>query len=340
MKNFRFCFLLIALGMNSGCYYLKSAYHQIGLLTSAQNLDETLASDQLSATEKQKLMLVKKVKDFATTDLGLTANKNYTTYVQLNRPYVTYVVSAAPKWKLEHYLWSFPIIGSAPYKGFFNESEAQDEARSLEKENFDTYVRGVSAYSTLGWFKDPVLSSMLRYKDHDLVNTIIHESVHATLYIKNSADFNERLASFLGNKGTELFYLKLEGESSETLKLIRLENQDEKLFSDFISKELKDLGVWYSEQKNNNETERESRLQQIQQRFMNEIKPQLKTNTLTYFEKIKLNNARLNVYKTYLEDQSHFKQAYENSANDFQKFIHKCKSLENSKDPLKDLQSM
>ena len=127
--------------------------------------------------------------------------KNYSTFVNLHRPYVTYIVSAAPKNELKYYTWYFPIIGSVPYKGYFNEAGANGEARDLASEGYDTYVRGVTAYSTLGWFKDPILSSMLAYSDYDMVNTIIHETVHTTIYIKSNANFNERLASYLGDLG-------------------------------------------------------------------------------------------------------------------------------------------
>jgi len=189
-------------------YYLKSAYHQAKLLKSRVDIEEAIKSSTLSQENKQKLLLATEARVFAENSLKLKKTKNYTSFVQLDRPYVSYILRAAPIYELKHYLWSFPIVGDLPYKGYFSEEEAKSAAKDFSHKEYDTYVRGVTAYSTLGYFNDPILSSMLRYQNHDLVNTIIHETVHATIYIKNNADFNERLATFIGNKGAELFYLK------------------------------------------------------------------------------------------------------------------------------------
>ncbi len=198
----------------------------------------------------------------------------------------------------------------------------------MKAENFDVYVRGVSASSTLGWFKDPLLSSMLRYKDHDLVNTIIHESVHATLFIKSEADFNERLATFLGNKGMEMYYLEKEGVNSETLKLVKNENIDEKKFSDFITNEIKILETWYQEQNEQNEEVRQARLNQIKNNFKEKLKPHLITDSYTKFDTLDLNNARIIVYKTYLQDMSDLEELYRLNDNNFENFFECVKKLE------------
>ncbi len=264
-KIYRITFVL-TLFLNTGCqlgYFMKSAYNQLSLLSSREPIDKAIQSDKLTDKEKGKLLLAEKAKIFAEEKLHLTKSKNYSSFAQLDRPYVTYVVSAAPKWQLKHYIFSYPIVGDMPYKGFFNEKDAIEEETELKQMNLDTYRRGVSAYSTLGWFNDPVLSSMLTYSDHDLVNTIIHESVHATLYIKNSADFNERLAVFLGNKGTELYYLETEGADSKTIKLIKEENEDDLIFSKFISQKIIDLEMWYKNNKSIDESLRTEQFDKI-----------------------------------------------------------------------------
>lgn len=287
----------------------------------------------LSEDQKRKLQLAQKAKSFAEDDLGLVKTKNYTSFVKLDRPYVTYVVSAAYPWEMKHYLWHFPIVGEVPYKGFFNEDDAKAEEKSLKDEGLDTYRRGVSAYSTLGWFRDPVLSSMLAYKDHDLVNTIIHETVHATIYIKSSADFNERLATFLGNVGAEDFYRKKEGPESATVKLIHLENEDEKLFSTFISKEIKNLEAWYKGLKEKSEPLRQARLKEVQDRFKKDVLPKMKSGSYKRFAENDLNNARLLVYRTYLEDQTDFNSIFEKLGRDFKAFVNLAKKLEKEDHP-------
>ncbi|MGE9744687.1 aminopeptidase [Bdellovibrio bacteriovorus] len=337
--------LLAVATLNSGCqmgYLMKSGYGQMKLMNSRVPVEEALKDPKLAEDKKKKLLLAQEARIFAETELHLKTTKNYTSYAELGRPYVTYVVSAAPKWELKHHQWSYPFMGKMPYKGFFNEDDAKEEEKSLHQDNLDTYMRGVSAYSTLGWFNDPILSSMLRYDDYDLVNTIIHETVHATLYIKNSADFNERLATFLGNKGAELFYLKKEGADSPTLKLIQSENDDSKVFSKFISAELDALEKWYKElpASERSEEKRAQRIQQIQSKFSSEIVPHLKTDSYKKFADAKLNNARLLVYRTYMQDLSDFEKLYEIRDRNYFSFIEACRGLEKAKDPSAELKKM
>ncbi|MFN9068049.1 MAG: aminopeptidase, partial [Bdellovibrionales bacterium] len=193
-------------GLLGGCYTLKSAYHQMQMLSSTESYESALNRKEITNDEKSKLKLALSVIEFTKTEFKLESDGNYSNVVWLDRPYVTWVVSAAYKWELKSHEWYFPIVGKVPYLGFFNESEAKSEEKVLAEKDYDTYLRGVSAYSTLGWFKDPLLSSMLRYEERDLVETLIHELVHTTFWVKNSVDFNERLASFLGQKGALIFY--------------------------------------------------------------------------------------------------------------------------------------
>ena len=336
--------LLICLFLaNTGCqltYYAKSAYNQMSILNQRVPLEKVLQDEKISAEYKVKILLAQKAKEFAEEKLSLKKSASYSTYVGLNRPYATYVVSAAPKWELKHHHWSYLFVGEMPYKGFFSLDEAKEEEESLKKQNLDTYLRGVSAYSTLGWFNDPILSSMMGYADYDLVNTIIHETVHATLYIKNSADFNERMAVFLGNKGAELFYLDAEGKNSATLKEIQNENEDDKKFSEFISTELNDLTTWYKAQKEQTEDLRIARIKEIQARFSQQLQPKLTTKAHDYFAKIELNNARLNLYKTYFQDLSDFEKLFVKVNGNFVQFLEACKKLEKHEKPEVGLKEM
>ncbi len=250
---------------------------------------------------------------------------------------MTYLVQASPQYEVEHYLWSYPLVGSLPYKGFFEKEDAVKESNTLKQKGYDTMVRGVKAYSTLGWLKDPILSSMLTYKDSELVNLIIHESTHATLYIKSSADFNEQLASFVGNEGTEQFYRFKEGPLSETLKKILNTNHDEKMFSKFISEEIQKLKKWYADNPTkHNSNDKIARLQEINKNFV-KIKREFVTTDFDFFEKSELNNAVLIGYKTYSEDMDNFEIAYKNVNKDMRRFLEVCKNLKNSKNPKEDL---
>ncbi|MGE3975592.1 MAG: aminopeptidase [Bdellovibrionales bacterium] len=330
-------FLLTALMTLTSChlnYLVKSGYHQAKILSRQIPLEEARKLPHLNEEQRRKLDLASEVMQFIVRDLKLQTFNNYSTYSQLDGPYVTYAVSAAEAYRLQPYLWHFPIVGDVPYKGFFEEQDAKVESDMLSTQGYDTYVRGVSAYSTLGWFKDPLLSSMLRYEDSDLVNTLIHETIHANLYIKSSADFNERLATFLGNLGTELFYAQKLGTKNSIMAAIQ--QVDNKLFSDFITKELEDLKQWYVSS-TPTAALKEARLKEIQTRFTKNIRPRLKTRAYEGFEKEPLNNAKLLAYSTYMADLSEFQKVYDKMGKDFGKFFEFCKSLASSGNPEEDL---
>ncbi|MCB0422670.1 MAG: aminopeptidase, partial [Bdellovibrionales bacterium] len=336
-KNLRDLLILAALTpFLHGClatYLVKSSYHQVKLLSSREPLENVLKMEGLSEETKRKLQLAQSAKVFAETNLGLTPTDNYNSFVNIDRPYVTYIVRVAEYDRLKGRNWWYPIVGSLPYKGFFSKEEAIEEAKSFDPKKYDTYVRGATAYSTLGWFDDPILSSMLGYQDAQLINLIIHESVHATIYIKGQADFNERLATFLGDIGTEKYYLSLEGEGSPTVARIKKENEDKKIFSEFMSRELKDLKTWYLEKKQFSDEEKTERLKAIQEKFTAETLPKLQIYKYTSFINAKLNNAQLLSYSTYVADLSDFEKIYQLLDYNFEKLISYCKSLENAKDP-------
>lgn len=348
--------LIFALPFLMSCqmgYLIKTAYNQFGLLNQRVPLEKALNDPEISEDDKRKIRLSIEVRDFAKKELQLNVDKNFTSFVKLKQPYVSYVLSASPKWRLETYRWDYPFVGHLPYKGYASETDALEEQKEMNNQGFDTFVRGVSAYSTLGWFKDPLLSSMLRAKDYDLVSTIIHESVHATLFIKNEADFNERLAVFLGNKGMEQYYLNKEGADSKTLAAVRAEIADDKLFSEFITAEIQRLEKWYVK-KNINEKdlaknpqlhdqfERERQLQfdQLVKNFAIKVAPHLKTESWKKFPNVKLNNARLLVFKTYMQDLNDFEALYSQVGGSFVRFMKECQRLEKSKDPEADLKEL
>jgi len=324
-----------------GCqatYLVKNSYHQMGLLMDRQPIEKVLKDPKVSEETKAKLRVAQDAISFAENDLKMDSNGNYKTYVQLQKPYVTWVVRVSPIYKLEPYLWSFPIVGSVPYKGFFNEEGAKEEIKNFPGDKWDTSVRGVTAYSTLGWFRDPILSSMTRYEDRDLVNVIIHETVHANLYIKGEADFNERLATFLGNLGTELYYIKKEGPDSPTVKTIKNENIDDKLFSDWISKEIENLKKWYKDNEGKVTPElKQARFNEIKTSFEKNLKPRLQSKGFDNFAKQELNNASLLNYQTYYYDLSDFERLFEKLGHDFPALLQFCKNLAKSEHPESDL---
>lgn len=345
--------LFVVLALLSGCqlsYLMHVSYNHIAMLNSTEPIDDVLKSDNLNEVQKRKIRLTQEARVFAYEKLNMKKTKNYSEFVDLKRPYVTYTVTASQKWKFEPHLWSFPIIGKAPYKGFYNEELAKEEAEELKKLDLDVSVRGVSAYSTLGkatWIGiyDPLLSSMLKYSEHDLVNTIFHELTHTTLFIKDNINFNERLAVFVANKSTEQFYLEKEGANSKTLQLIKDENHDDAVFSTFITKELKELKKWYEEfdhSKNlpadDKEALRQERLKLIAIHFEKELKDKIKTRSYEKIFNKNLNNAELSLYDTYMKNLDVFENVYQQYGANVPDFLKKCEELKNADDPEKTLE--
>lgn len=320
-----------------GClvtYAVKSGYNQAKLLGSRRPLKEVIADPTTPEEIKSKLKLAQKAREFAEKKLGFKHTKNYTTYVHLDRPYVSWILSKAYKYKLEYKLYSFPFVGKVPYKGYFSKEEALEVQERVDSEKYDTWVRGVSAYSTLGWFQDPILSSMLRGSPADVVELVLHESAHATLYIESAADFNEQLATFIGQEAARRFFITEEGENSPSVQELNTQNHDQKIFSTFLKKEIEDLRQWYKDQtKKPDEDSRQARFKAIQDRFDKNVSKKLKTKRYDYFSSYKLNNAVLLGLGTYLEDLSIFSDLLKKKNGNMIEFIEYCRSLSKTPNP-------
>lgn len=206
--SFQYRHLLVVLGALClpGCssvgYVLGQGVEQWRLFNQARPIEDVLESPKTKPEIKHALKLVGEAKKFSVEGLGLQATHNYSDYVQLDREALLWAVAASDKFFLKEKTWWFPIVGSVPYKGFFSKAKAEQAASELADEGLDVWVRDVPAYSSLGWFRDPVYSSMLNGADYWIVNLVIHESLHATVWIPGSVDFNERLASFVGREGS------------------------------------------------------------------------------------------------------------------------------------------
>ena len=333
-------FFLTACSLDIG-YLWSVSQGQMELLSRRISIEEALEKYNFSEKEKKKLNLVSEIKSFAQEKLKMDIDEDiYSSYIQLDQPYVTYLLRVSSAYELKAYKWDFPVIGSVPYKGFFDKEKAIEEAKSFPKEKYDFYIRGVSAYSTLGWFEDSILSSMLSYEESDFVVVIFHELAHTVLFFKDHTNFNERFAEFLGRKAAILFYLEKEGEESETVKKMLLEWDDELLFSSFMVKEYKALDQWYKENKGKvNQEIKQERIKEIQDRFLAEIRPKLKTNQYDYFPKLKLNNSLLLSYRSYNYNMEEFEKLFTSALvnKHIETFIEYCAQFKTEEEPEKAL---
>ena len=182
-------------------YYAHVARGQAGLLLHRQAVADVIADPSTDAKLRTRLAQTQAARAFASDHLDLPRNRSYTSYVDLHRPYVTWNVFAAPEFAIEPVTHCFPFAGCVAYQGYFQRARAEREAGRLSASGNDTQIEGAVAYSTLGWFADPILSSMLRWSDDELDSTIFHELAHQKLYVKDDTAFNESYASFVAEQG-------------------------------------------------------------------------------------------------------------------------------------------
>jgi predicted aminopeptidase len=187
----------------SGCYYLQAAQGQMAVMAKREPIASMLAEPNTDAKLRARLEYVQAARVFASRELGLPDNRSYTTYADIKRPYVSWNVFAAPAFSVEPKQWCFPIAGCVVYRGYFSEAVAQKYALHLRAKGYDASVSGVPAYSTLGHFADPVLSSMLGWNDAQMAATLFHELAHQVVYVSDDSAFNEAFATVVEEAGLQ-----------------------------------------------------------------------------------------------------------------------------------------
>ncbi len=220
-----------------GCsapYVLRAGYEEAKILWRRQPIAELLADPNLDAATRAKLELVLEVRRYARDALGLRVGGSYSSLSRVDADQVVHVVAAAPPFRLEPYTWWFPIVGRVPYKGFFSKADAVAEAAALRRDGFDTAVRPSVAFSTLGWFDDPLLSTVLRYDRVSLADTVLHELLHNTVYLPGHARFDESFATFVGHRGAIAFFTQ-RGEEAGAARAAAAWH-DAVVFSDFLGR--------------------------------------------------------------------------------------------------------
>lgn len=209
-------FVLIVVGL-SGCetlsFYRQAIKGQYQLVAEQQPIDKLLADPATEPRLKRQLQLLQDLRAFADKDLKLPVDNHYRKYVDVHRPYVVWNVEAAPEFSMEPKSWWYPLVGSLEYRGYFSKSAAQHYAETLRKKKYDVYIGGASAYSTLGWFKDPVLNTFIFDPEPDLAETIFHELGHQRVFARGDTDFNEAFATTVGQEGARR-WLRAKGDTN------------------------------------------------------------------------------------------------------------------------------
>jgi len=244
-------FLLVML-IGLGIYYrdlvaygYMQAKGQLSILWNTQPISEVLQSATVPDSLKQRLRLITEIKQFAIDSLGLDASGSYTDFYDQKGVPILWVLTAAPNYQMTPKEWKFPIIGTFAYKGFFDTTKAKIEEKVLIASGFDTQIGEVSAWSTLGFFDDPVLSSMLYRGEGSLANLIIHEMTHGTIFIKDNLELNENLASFVGDYGAARFLAYKYGKNAPQLDKYEFRKNYSRVFSEHVLSGAKQLDSLY-----------------------------------------------------------------------------------------------
>lgn len=226
-------------------YWLEQTQGQFKVLYDSISVEEALNDVSLSDQSKRNLQLLPKLKAYANDSLGLNILDNYNrVYLQYNRP-TLWSLSASESYKLQAFQWSYPIVGEVGYRGFFNHDRGKEEAAALARLGLDTSLSEVSAWSTLGWFNDPILSNNLELNTGEFARLILHESTHATIYIKSDDVFNENLATYIGNQGALQFLAIFFGKNSIEYKELQDRLEDIALYEAFMAKSTVELKQLY-----------------------------------------------------------------------------------------------
>ena len=218
MRSWLFAILLAASVLAAGCrtarYYHQAATGQLEILNNRRPIREMLADSRTDNHLKKQFELILKLRRFAGNQLQLPVGRQYASYVDLNREFVVWNVNAAPRFSLEPKGWRYPLVGKLTYRGFFNEDSARDYGKSLEDDGYDVYIGGVTAYSTLGWFNDPVLSTFIDDEEPRLASLLFHELAHQRLFVKGDTPFNEAFATAVARTGTRR-WLEAQGKGDD-----------------------------------------------------------------------------------------------------------------------------
>ena len=198
-------FAAIALASCSPAYVARAAYEQGKIILGREKILRVLENSGTPTETRTKLQRVLDAREFGTA-IGLEVGESFTRYYKLDRPVFAWVLLGSKPDSFSLATWWFPIVGSVPYKGFFDKDDAIQAEQELRAEGYETWLRGTEAMSTLGWFNDPVMSTTLSHDEVSIVGTVLHESFHATVWIPDHVDFNESAANFLGCAATVLFY--------------------------------------------------------------------------------------------------------------------------------------
>jgi predicted aminopeptidase len=295
----------------SGCggagYVARAAWEEVRILWRRQPIDAVLSRADLSSDVRERLKTVVAVREFARQRLGLNVGGAYATISEVDKGAIVWVVMAAPRDSLQPYTWWFPIVGEVPYRGYFDKADAEAEASAMEARGYDTLVRPAVAFSSLGFFNDPLLSNLLRLDRVELAGVIIHELFHRTYFLAGDVRFDESAATYVGSAGAVKFFEATEGANSADAEAARGVLESDLKFARFLARESERLRKLYEGGLPQAEIlkRRAPIFAEINADYAR-LKPQLSGLERFDLDKVAINNAVLINYLIYFHDLDNF----------------------------------
>ena len=327
----------------TGHYLVRAALAEGKILARRRQIAAIIDDSTTNARVAAKLRLVLAARAFAAESIGLRAKQSFTTFSQLERDTLVLVLSGAYRDRLAPYTWWFPVVGRVPYKGFFDFGAARDAARKLEADGFDVYLRPSPAFSTLGWFNDPLLSTSLGADSLDLANTVIHELTHNTFYAPGQAVFNESFASFVGARGSAWFFrargLPAAADQADARWV------DEKVLARFWAKLYHSVDSAFKAHPNDSTARlvaRDTLYARARRELVDTVGPQLKTISRRGLERVRLDNAALLAHRIYSTDLDVFDQVWAANGGDLRRAVEAIVSAakQKPKEPFEGIRSV
>jgi predicted aminopeptidase len=316
-----------------GGYVLEQAWGQLVIMNQRRQISDVIQKEDLKPEWRQKLELVLLVREYAHRELGLRKTGAYTRFYDTKGRTLAYNLSACPKDSLRPKVWRFPVVGGLPYIGFFDRKKGEARRRELEQEGLDTYLRPVPAFSSLGWFADPVYSPMLERETPRLIDVVIHETTHTTIFLRGEVAFNESLAVFVGNQGTLNFLARLHGPTSPLVRDYARSIARKRRFARLVSELYRRLDRLYK-----GPLPREEKLRRREHEFLRAQRRYKEVfrdpDTWGRFVEQRLNNAVLLSYGRYNQGIEFHREVYERLGRDLGRLVALYKRAQRFDDPI------
>ncbi len=312
----------LVLFSNTACYLTRGAWEEAKILERRRDISAMIADPTTDPAVRAKLEVVEAARRFARDSLGLRTGDSFTTYSHVDHDTLVLVLSAAYQDKLAQYTWWFPIVGRVPYKGYFDFAAARMAAREMASSGYDVYLRPSDAFSTLGFFNDPLLNTSLRADSLELANTVIHELTHNTYYAPGTVAFNESFASFVGARGAARFF-RSRGDSASAARVDQ-EWQDDKLLGRFwsgLSHTLDSAFKAHPDDRAARMAARAAIYAHARSILVDSVGPRLRTYPQGYAERVRLDNAALLARRVYASGLDDFDAILTHDGGDLRKAV-------------------